>query len=500
MFAALLAFSMSHLGCKQQEKVQEETLDHRVFQTAASGDQLKELKPVSGLEEVDCVIVLDTNQTYQSITGIGGAFTESSATLFFSLPDSIQEAVIQRYFGPEGARYSLTRTHMNSCDFSLGSYSYAPVPGDTLLEHFSLDEDRNDIIPMIKRAQGVSEDGFRLIASPWTAPPWMKDNNAWFGGKLLKEHYPTWARFFARYAQEMKAEGIDVWAFTVENEPLGNDANWESMHYTPEETADFVVNHLGPTLQEAGVESKILVYDQNRDEEMHHWVSVLLKDPEVLTYIYGTAVHWYSYTNDWVPEELQYAHDLAPEKHLIHTEACVDAEVPHWRDDAWYWKREATDWGWDWASEEKKKDHPKYVPVYRYAQDIIGCLNNWVEGWVDWNMILDRQGGPNHVKNWCVAPVLADTNSGEVYYTPLYYVMSHFSRFMRPGAERIHWTCSDAELMTTSVQNPDGSIAVILLNKQEQERRVELRLNGQKIQTILAPQSIQTVHLTASTP
>ncbi len=133
------------------------------------------------------------------------------------------------------------------------------------LEHFSIEEDRDDLIPMIKDAMAVSKDGFKILSSPWTAPPWMKDNKDWRGGKLLPEYYDTWALFFSKYIEAYKAEGIDIWGFTVENEPLGNDNNWESMHFTPEEMTDFVQNHLGPKLEADGHDVKILGYDQNRE-------------------------------------------------------------------------------------------------------------------------------------------------------------------------------------------------------------------------------------------
>ena len=165
------------------------------------------------------------------------------------------------YFSESGANYSLTRTHINSCDFSLNNYSYAEVENDTALEHFNIEPDKGDLIPMIKAAQEISPEGFKIIASPWTAPPWMKTNNAWNGGKLKKEFFPTWANYFSKYISAYKNEGIDIWAVTVENEPLGNDANWESMHYSPEEMGEFVKNHLGPQFERDDLAQKILVYD-----------------------------------------------------------------------------------------------------------------------------------------------------------------------------------------------------------------------------------------------
>jgi glucosylceramidase len=436
---------------------------------------------------------VNPEQQFQKITGFGGSFTEASASLLNKLGTTNRQKVIEAYFGESGAKYSLTRTHMNSCDFSLSNYSYAPVADDRMLENFSIEEDRDDIIPMIKDAMTVSKDGFKIISSPWTAPPWMKDNKAWVGGKLLPEYYDTWALFFSKYHDAYKAEGIDIWGFTVENEPLGNGNNWESMHFSPSEMSDFVEKHLGPKLEADGKSDlKILGYDQNR-EHLPAWVDEQYRNEAGRKYFAGTAIHWYASTFMVFEEELQYAHEKAPDKHIIQSEACVDAEVPRWQDDAWYWSKEATDWGWDWAPEEDKHRHPKYVPVYRYARDIIGCLNNWVDGWVDWNMVLDRQGGPNWFKNWCVAPVIVDPEQDEVYFTPLFYTLSHFSRYIRPGAIRIGLALSDNALMATAAQNPDGSIAIILFNPTELTKTVAVNLGDQSTQVAINEKAIQTI-------
>jgi glucosylceramidase len=278
----------------------------------------------------------------------------------------------------------------------------------------------------------------------------------------------------------------------VQNEPL-SDANWEGMRYTPEEMATFVKEYLAPEFMAEGVESKILVYDQNKGEEMLPWINTLLTDEALKKSIYGTALHWYMGTEDYFPESLQRAHELAPDKHLIHTEACVDVEVPHWNDDAWYWQKEATDWGYEYAKEEDKYLHPKYVPTYRYALDIIGCLNNWVEGWIDWNMVLDDKGGPNQAKNWCAAPILVKPETDEVYITPMYYVLSHFSKFIRPHAKRIDFENTDESLMVTALQNADGSTVVEVLNMETRPKTYEILLNNKKVVYTIAAQAIQTI-------
>ncbi len=475
------------LSCNEKQ----EPLAVEVYETSASGNKLTRIPEFSTGDNAVQIKVIPEKK-FQAITGFGGSFTEASASLLNRLGKENREKVLNAYFGEEGAAYSLTRTHMNSCDFALSNYSYAPVKGDTELKSFSIDEDRDDIIPMIKEAMKLSKDGFKIISSPWTAPPWMKDNNDWRGGKLLPEYNDTWALFFSKYLEAYKEEGIDIWGFTVENEPLGNDNNWESMHFTAEEMTDFVQNHLGPKLEKDGHDVKILGYDQNR-EHLNEWVDAMYKDANTSKYYDGTAIHWYASTYEVFPEALQYAHDKAPNKYLIQTEACVDAQVPVWKDDAWYWKKEATDWGWDWAPDKDKHLHPKYAPVNRYARDIIGCLNNWVDGWIDWNMVLDRQGGPNWFKNWCVAPIIVDPERDEVYLTPIYHTMAHFSKFIRPGAIRIGMALSNDTLLATAAKNIDGSIAVVVFNQDEDEKDLELSVGEKSAKIKISAQAIQTI-------
>ena len=489
----IFLFALSFLLCACHEK---DELRIDVYETSASGHQLSPITPFpKGQDAID--IKLLPGEKFQTIIGFGGSFTEASAYLLNELSAESRDRILTAYFSEEGARYSLTRTHMNSCDFSLGNYSYAPVEGDRELRHFSIEEDRDDIIPMIKDAMAKSKDGFKILSSPWTAPPWMKDNRDYRGGRLLPEYYDSWALFFSKYIDAYKSEGIDIWGFTVENEPLGNNNNWESMHFSPEEMTVFVRDYLGPKLEKDGHDVKILGYDQNRGEELNSWIDVMFENEASARYYDGTAIHWYASTYDHFPASLQYAHSKAPDKWLIQSEACVDAEVPVWKEDSWYWSKEATDWGWDWAPEDQKSLHPKYVPVFRYARDMIGCMNNWVNGWIDWNMVLDKQGGPNWFKNWCVAPVIVDPETDEVYFTPLYYTMAHFSRFIRPGATRIGFEQADKTLLLTAAENPDGSVVVVVLNQDSASRKIRLFLgddsaafpiDGKAIQTIIIPQ------------
>lgn len=476
-----------------QLNAQEINSDIQIFETAANGNKLTRINEFP--ESPNAIhISINPDEQFQTITGFGGSFTEASAYLINKLSPANRDKILNAYFSKEGADYSLTRTHINSCDFSLSNYSYANIPDDKNLENFSIEEDRNDLIPMIKDALKLSKDGFKIIASPWSAPPWMKDNKDWRGGKLLPEYRETWALYFSKYIKAYKNEGIDIWGITVENEPLGNDKNWESMHFTPEEMTDFVRDFLGPHFEKEGLSNvPILGYDQNRGDELNKWAKVMFEDKVASKYFGGTAVHWYASTYDCFPESLQYTHKISQGKYLINTEACVDGQVPVWKDDSWYWNKEAKDWGWTWAPENQKYLHPKYAPVNRYAGDIIGCLNNYVDGWIDWNMVLDKQGGPNWFKNWCTAPVIVDIENDEVYFTPLYYTMAHFSKFIRPGAVRIGYECLDKDIMITAAQNPDKSIVLIVFNPSESEKAYHVSLDEKELNSTIHAKSIQTI-------
>lgn len=489
----ILLLIVSQMAYSQSKKWQV-----NIWETSATGNAMVELNLGNKSQSPDAVIRIQPELKFQKILGFGGAFTEATTYLLYKLSKVNRDKILQAYFGDAGAKYSLCRTPINSTDFSLDHYAYAMVPGDKKLKYFDIRKDEEHLIPTIKEAQKISTEGFKLIASPWTAPPWMKDNSHWVGGKLKPEYYPTWALYFSKYLDAYKKHQIHFWGVTVENEPNGNGNNWESMLFSPQEMTQFVQYHLGPHLKKNGYKDiKILGYDQNR-ADLKSWVDEMYRTPESSQYFHGTAIHWYESTYDYFPDALDYAHYKAPNKHLIQTEACIDAEVPVWQNDQWYWQPNATDWGYDWAPGHEKYLHPKYVPVYRYAEDIIGGLNHWVEGWIDWNMVLDKQGGPNWFKNWCIAPIIVDPEKDEVYFTPLYHVMAHFSRFIRPGAHRIGFSNINSTLVATAVENPDKSIILILLNKDKNAKNIALHLNGFSQVLTINQESLQTITLKPS--
>jgi glucosylceramidase len=407
-------------------------------------------------------VIVDARTRYQTIEGFGGAFTEAAAITFFKLTQAQQDEVLQAYFDPQaGLGYTLCRTHIGACDFSLGNYSYAEVPGDTTLAHFSIQRDHQALIPLIKAAQAVARQPIRFLASPWSPPAWMKTNGQMsYGGKVKPEYRQTWADYYCRYIHEYEREGIPIWGLTLQNEPMAVQT-WESCIYTSADARDFIRDYLGPTLtRNFGESIRLLIWDHNRDQ-MFDWVKPVLDDPDAAKYVWGTAFHWYVADKF---DNVQLVHDAYPDKNLLFTEGCQEGG-PH---------------EGEWATGE------------RYARSMVSDLNHWTVGWVDWNLLLDEQGGPNHVGNFCNAPILADTRTGEVFYQSGYYYIGHFSRFIRPGAQRILCATSHDSLQATAFVNPEGDIAVVVLNTSDKQITFTLKNDGKFADSEALPHSITT--------
>jgi len=472
-----------------------------IYQTDRQGRRQARVDPSPPAAATpDHILTVDSCRTHQTLLGFGGAFTESGASVLAELPDARRAEVLAAYFGPGGARYSLARTHIASCDFSLRNYTYAPVPGDTALAHFSIEPDRTYLLPMIRAARSIAGAEFRLLASPWTAPPWMKTNGSWNGGELAPDHHGTFAAYLVRYLQAYQQEGIPIWGLTPMNEPLGNGENWESTHFTAQQMREFLVDHLVPALAAAGLDPAIWIYDQNRDPALLEWADVILGDPAAAALVAGIAVHWYQSTVDVGGAILDEVQRRYPQHAILHSEGCIDAlgddePIGAWLEDDWYWRPEATDWGWRWAPEDDRIHHPPYRPFHRYVRDLIDGLNHGLVGWIDWNLVLDLRGGPNHARNYCLAPVLIDSGRDQVHYTPLYHAVAHFSRHIRPGARRIGLDSHDDALLATAAANPDGSLVVAVFNPGEQDLRYEV-VRGEEVMALSIPgQALQTLVL-----
>ncbi len=492
----------------------------KVFLTSRAGDAMRETgdvafgAPSSGTA---ARITVHPDRERQLFHGIGGSLTQASAAALAALSPEKRAEVLEAYFGTDGAQYALSRTHIGSSDFSEYSYSYAPEE-DASLAGFSIDEDvRNGLLTLIQDAQAVPGADFRMIASPWSAPAWMKDNGKLYeperrrGGRLLESHYDTFARYFVAYLRAYADSGVDTWAITPVNEPQGNGGNWESMEMSPEEQRAFM-RVLGPRLREAGLETQILIFDQNR-AEMPDYTQVIFGDELASSFAFGTAVHWYNSTFRVYEDVLDEQHALYPDKVIIQSEGTIDSVSAEascnqqclappcgceelyawWQDDAWYWEKEATDWGWDWAP-NREVDHPKYAPAFRYARDLVVGLGHWLAGWVDWNIVLNKRGGPNHVSNFCLAPVMVDGETDTVYYTPLFHILKQVSRHSRPGGVVLETSLvGPPGFHASAIRNPDGTIAVHVFNEGDADVAYVVELDDQVAELTSPAASLQTV-------
>lgn len=522
----------------------------QILLTSEAGDKLEmqENVPFQAGKPHGTTVVISPDIVKQTIVGIGSSFTESSAFVLAHLDPDVRADVMDKIFSERGANFSLARTPIGSTDFSVeGKYSYAEALDDSSLEHFSIAPDQDgfsatkyrgiqdeefDLLPMIKQAMTIKsrqdEGELRIVASAWTAPPWMKDIEDWYvsgapendyqgtGGTLKPEFVQTYADYIVRYLKAYRTEGVNIWGLTPVNEPHGNSGNWESMHFTPESQNEFIKKNLGPALRagEFG-DVNLLIYDQNRND-LEHWADVIFSDPETATYVHGAAVHWYASTYKVFEDVLERVHAKYPEFSIIHTEGTIDdlgkdapggvadperfKETDWFENDEFWWNDNATDWAYtaEWAPDNE--DHPIYTPVHRYARNIIVSLNHWMDGWIDWNVVLDKEGGPNHAGNYCGAPIMIDTETGQVYYTPIYYVLAQFSRTIRPGDKAVQADKSldgldNDALHASATINDDGLLSVQLLNTTKEPIQYSLQIGSQYAAVEIAANSVQTVRV-----
>ena len=405
---------------------------------------------------------VDPTRRFQAIEGFGGAFTEAAAVTWMALDEPARQQVLRDCFDPlNGHGYSFCRVHMNSCDFALGNYAHVETPDDVSLHSFSIDRDRQALLPFIRAAQRAAGRPLQLLASPWSPPAWMKSNGQMnHGGQLLPQCRAAWAQCFVRFIQAYAAEGVPIWGVTVQNEPEATQV-WDSCLYTAEEERDFVRDHLGPVLDAAGLgHVKILIWDHNRDRLVER-TSVVYADAEASRYVWGAGFHWYGEDHF---EQLTLTHDAWPDKQLLFTEGCQEGG-PHTG---------------EWALAE------------RYAHSMINDLNRWTVGWIDWNLLLDDSGGPNHVGNLCSAPILADRARGELMHQSSYWAIGHFARFVRPGAHRVLCAASRQALLCTAFANPDGSVVVVAMNRSDEALAFALRIDSRQSRAELPARSIAT--------
>lgn len=419
-------------------------------------------------KETEISIFVSPKKSFQSFLGIGGAITDASAEVFAQLPADKQKELLAAYYGKSGIDYSLMRTNIGSCDFSSESYTYVE-DGDKDLKTFSVAHDMKYRIPMIKRAIAEAGGHMVLFASPWSPPAFMKSNNSLLhGGKLLPEYDQAWANYYVKFIQAYQKEGIPIWGITIQNEPMAVQT-WESCVYTAAEERDFLKNFLGPTMEKAGFgDKKIIVWDHNRDLMVDR-ANTIFGDPEAAKYAWGMGMHWYETWTGAKPkwDNEQVVKESYPDKNLLFTEGCNEAFT--------------------------SEGYQRWSNAERYGSNMIHDFNNGTVGWTDWNILLDQNGGPNHVGNFCFAPVHADTRTGELIFTPAYYYIGHFSKFIHPGAKRISTASSRSTLLSTSFMNKDGKMATVVMNGSDSPVTYNLIVGQAETHLEIPAHAIQTL-------
>jgi glucosylceramidase len=445
--------------------------------TSAPGAERFAARPLGAFEpavqppETDIDVFVDTTRRFQEVFGFGGAVTDAVAEVHATLAPSAQQAFLAAYFDPRaGLGYSVLRTTIHSSDFGSRSYTYVR-DGDTALASFSIAPDLKLRVPLLRAALAAARThgtDVRVFASPWSAPAWMKSNGSMVGGgTLLPAYRDTWARYVVKFVQAYEGAGVPLWGLSVQNEPMAKQT-WESMVFTAEDETRYLADHLGPALRAAGLGSrKIIVWDHNRDL-LPQRAAHILSDPKARPYVWGVGYHWYE---TWAGGEPMHAnvaavHEAWPDVNLLMTEGCIE-------------KFDAARLQ-DWANGE------------RYASQMIADLNAGACGWVDWNMLLDSRGGPNHKDNFCFAPLHAGSD-GQLVFTPIYTAIGHFSRYIRPRAHRVSAATSRSTLAATAFRNADGTLAVVVMNRSDAPQRYRLFIDRREVAVEIPARAFQTV-------
>ncbi len=401
---------------------------------------------------------------FQSVLGFGGAFTEAAAYCYSILNPEEKERLLKAYFSDEGLGYNLCRTHINSCDFALDRYVYVE-DNDTVLKSFCIDRDKKYIIPFIKDALKFTGTSLMLFASPWSAPAWMKTNDSVVkGGKIKEECLSVWAEYYCKYIKAFAEEGIEISAITVQNEPIAIQT-WESCQFSAVDEGVFVRDYLAPALKKNGLNDvKIIIWDHNK-ERVYDRARDTFSLKGVRELVWGIGFHWYSGHHF---AGVGIAHKMFPEKVLIESEYCKVLGGNY------------ENFGFD-------------SDPLAYGKEMLGNFNNGMNGTVDWNMLLDFDGGPYHDRtHGCKAPVMVNADKGEFVFSEIYYNIYHFAHFVKRGAVRIGTSSYEDNLHITAFKNLDGSVIAVVLNVGSQDKTALIRMNDKTAKTEIKAGSINT--------
>lgn len=409
----------------------------------------------------DTSFVINTKNTYQTITGFGGAVTESAVTTILEAPKELQNEMLKSYYTAEGLNYNLGRVHIASSDFSLGNYEYLKTPD---LESFDMSHEDEYLIPMLHKIDKLHGKKINYLASPWSPPAFMKSNKERnYGGILLKKYYPLYSEYLVKYLEEMEKRDINITSLSIQNEPAATQT-WDSCLYSAEDERDFVKNNLGPLLEKKNNKIKVLVWDHNMGDILVKRAHTVFSDIEASKYIYGVAFHWYG-NEDF--DSLDRYKKLYPDKGLMFTEGCVEYSV-YGKDNDW----------------SKGGEH--------YARHIINDFNNYNECFIDWNIVLNEKGGPNHVGNYCESPIMYDRINSKIIKNSSFYYIGHFSRYLKEGAKRINSVklSSNSKIHSSSFIQGNEVITVVL--NEGWIENVTLVIDGKGKQISLPNNSIST--------
>lgn len=416
-----------------------------------------------GAAPVAAVIDVDPTVRYQQMQGFGAAITDASAWLIQNRLDPAQrEALLQDLFGTDpGLGLSFTRLTIGASDFSRSHYSFDDMPPgqtDPDLSRFSIDAQRATVLPTVKRALAINPR-LKVMASPWSAPGWMKSTDSLIQGTLKPEAYDAFSRYLNRYVRAMKAEGIPVFALTLQNEPHFEPDSYPGMRVDPAARAAFIGGWLGPRLAAENPDTLLFDWDHNWDEPESP--SAVLADPKAARYVSGVA--WHCYKGD------------------VGAQTAVHARFP--AKDTWFTECSGGRWAPDWAANL----------LYFTRTLIIDTTRGWARGVLFWNLALDENGGP-HLGGCgdCRGVVTIDSGTGAVTRNVEYYALAHASRFVRPGARRVASTGGAADLAHVAFENPDGSIAVLVANAAGEPRVFSVRAGARSFRYTLPGRSVAT--------
>lgn len=423
----------------------------------------KEFVLVPDKGEENRLLNLYPSVTYQTFEGFGGALTESAGYIYGQMREEQKEEMLREYFGAEKMGYRMARIPIDSCDFSLGHYEAVENALDISFAGFQMERVEKSILPLLDEAQKIHGDRLEIMLTPWSPPAYMKSNgDRNNGGELKAEYKKTWADYICRYIREYRNRGYLVKRISLQNEPKAVQT-WDSCVYTAEQEKEFLRDYMWPALQENHLtDIEVFIWDHNKERAYERACEMIDETTDHM--VAGIAFHWYSGDHF---EALSMIHDKFPDKKLILSEACIE-----------YCK---------FATDDFLKNAQKY------AHDMIGNMNHGMNGFYDWNIVLDEKGGPNHVGNFCDAPFLFDTKKKELLRRNTADYLWHFTHFIKPGAERIGSSSYTDELEATAFVNPDGRIVAVLLNRTDHPLSVNVRLGEQMAQITIGANTIGTV-------